>query len=222
MAKRPAGNRYTRTKPLTPFGERLRSLLGESEVENRRALLELTGVPHSTLYRYETDPDAVIPSNTLESFARALGCSVDSLLGLPTSPQEAIRISGHALAGPRLEREWRLAAQAAQRLRPVLGEGQLPLELVDFLIERVAHDVELVRQWRSASEWRDELERADGDEDRDEARRRLTAHLLLLIEEVVAYSSTLPALARVEGRPDVPRLLVDSGEEWDPMIPDPE
>lgn len=49
------GNRFTRTTELNAFGERLREAMAERGVTRAR-LLELSGIPGTTLYRWETLP----------------------------------------------------------------------------------------------------------------------------------------------------------------------
>lgn len=114
MAGRPS------SKKPTENGARLAALRKTAGLSQMQ-LAEAVGIPQRTLSFYERDAESV-PSELLSSLAKALGVTVEALLGLETAPKNK--------RGPKskLERQF----EALSRLPP--SEQQFVSKLLDQLL----------------------------------------------------------------------------------------
>lgn len=115
--------------PHGPFGERLASLrksVGLSQLE----LAELAEVSRRMIAYYETR-DSLPPGHVLSALARALGVSVDELMG----------INGKTLTGKKEKKErTRLSQHVLRRVQAIerlpLKEKRQLLGLIDTFLEK--------------------------------------------------------------------------------------
>ena len=109
-------------EPANGFGERLSSLRKAAGI-TQTALAAEVGISQRMMAYYES-PTAYPPANLLPEFARALGVSVEALLGVETAKRRA------KATDTRMQRR----LQQIENLG--MGEKRQILQLIDTFIER--------------------------------------------------------------------------------------
>ena len=95
LAPNAIGMAKTESAKLTPFGRRIRMLIGRAGFRSRSEFCDATGIKHITLYRWETGSTKPQMAN-LRALASALRVSVEELsgdepaAGEPSSPYQTL------------------------------------------------------------------------------------------------------------------------------------